>query len=147
MFIRTFPSQNQLFCNLFGKFNPPQNWLISHQNISFGKLKSLIGKIEPSSEIDELSIRTFPSENPTISFANSTLLRKLKIPIRTFPSQNSIPSFGNSNPPQKLQNFHQNIFAQFSNFCKMHSQSFINISIPFQSIPFPFPIHSPFIPF
>ena len=47
----------------FGKLKDHQKGLNFDERSLLGKLKSWIGKIEPSSEIDELMIREFPSEN------------------------------------------------------------------------------------
>ena len=47
----------------FGKLKDHQKGLIFDERSLLGKLKSWIGKIEPSSEIDEWLIREFPSEN------------------------------------------------------------------------------------
>ena len=47
----------------FGKLKDHQKGLNFDERSLLGKLKSWIGKIEPSSEIDELMIREFPSQN------------------------------------------------------------------------------------
>ena len=135
MFIRTFPSQNQLFCNLFGKFNPPQKLMNSHQNISFAKFNPFLRKFQPSSETSKLSSEHFRPIFQLLQNAFSF------IPIHPNPSQSlsqSIPPSFHFDRKIKLEMTQIPTFAQKISFGKFEEGHFSLQSISKECVYFLF---------